>query len=95
MKATGVTALGCRLLASTGLLLSAMGVMTFCGYPDHRPSDCSVFAAQEVSPYVLPYQVGRSFKVEKTTVTEARSTTQSILACQPALRLSQAEADRS
>lgn len=48
-------------------LLVALGVLTCCGSPDPMPSDCSVFSGQETSPYVLPYEVGRSFKVTKTT----------------------------
>lgn len=49
------------------LLLIALLVSISCGSPDPQPSDCSVFPAQETSPYVLPYEVGRSFKVSKTT----------------------------
>ncbi len=49
------------------LLLIALGVSISCGSPDPMPSDCSVFQAQEKSPYVLPYEVGRSFRVSKTT----------------------------
>jgi len=49
------------------LLLIALALSTSCGYPDHTPSDCGVFAAQETSPYILPYEVGRSFEVTKTT----------------------------
>ena len=49
------------------LVLIALALSTSCGYPDQRPSDCSVFAAEETSSYILPYEVGRSFEVTKTT----------------------------
>jgi len=49
------------------LLLIALALSLSCGYPDHRPSDCSVFPAQETSPHILPYEIGRSFEVTKTT----------------------------
>lgn len=50
------------------LFLIALGVSLSCGgFPDKMPSDCSVFSAQETSPYILPYEVGRSFEVWKTT----------------------------
>jgi murein DD-endopeptidase MepM/ murein hydrolase activator NlpD len=48
-------------------LLIALGAFSSCGSPDPMPSDCSVFPAQQTSPYVLPYEVGQSFKVSKTT----------------------------
>ena len=49
------------------LLLIALGMSISCGSSDPMPSDCSVFPAQETSAYVLPYEVGRSFRVAKTT----------------------------
>ncbi len=48
------------------LLFIALGISTSCGSPDPMPSDCSVFSAQENSPYILPYEE-RSFSVSKTT----------------------------
>lgn len=54
----------CRIL----LLLIALGTATSCGSgSDPMPSDCGAFPAQETSPYILPYEVGRSFSVSKTT----------------------------
>ncbi len=49
------------------LLLIVLGLVTSCGSPDPPPSDCTGFPAQQSSPYVLPYEVGRSFSVGKTT----------------------------
>jgi murein DD-endopeptidase MepM/ murein hydrolase activator NlpD len=49
------------------LFFIGLGVLISCGSTDPLPSDCSVFAAQETSAYVLPYEVGRSFRVIKTT----------------------------
>ena len=52
---------------SVPLLLIALGFSISCGsYYERPPSDCSVFPAQQTSLYVLPYQVGQSFKVGKT-----------------------------
>lgn len=41
--------------------------MISCGSSDPMPSNCGIFPAQETSPYILPYEVGRSFEVWKTT----------------------------
>jgi murein DD-endopeptidase MepM/ murein hydrolase activator NlpD len=49
------------------LLLIALGLSIACGSWDSMPSDCSIFPAQETSLYVLPFEVGRSFRVAKTT----------------------------
>ena len=49
------------------LLFIGLGVLISCGSSDPMPSDCSVFPAQQTSPYILPYEVGRSFRVVKTT----------------------------
>src|SRR5579871_317722 len=49
------------------LLLIGLGVLISCGSSDPPPSDCSVFPAQQTSQYILPYEVGRSFRVIKTT----------------------------
>ena len=49
------------------LLLIALVFFSSCGSSHPLPSDCSVFPAQETSPYVLPYEVGQNFKVTKTT----------------------------
>lgn len=50
------------------LLLIALGTSTSCGgSADRMPSACGVFPAQETSPYILPYEVGRRFEVWKTT----------------------------
>ncbi len=45
----------------------ALSILSSCASSDKSPSDCTVFPAPQTSPYVLPYEVGRSFKVEKTT----------------------------
>lgn len=47
------------------LLLITLIISPACGSSE-RPADCSVFPAPETSPYVLPYEIGRSFKVSKT-----------------------------
>lgn len=52
---------------TVSLLVVALGVFASCGSSDPRPSDCAVFAAQKTSPYVLPFKVGRWFRVVKTT----------------------------
>jgi murein DD-endopeptidase MepM/ murein hydrolase activator NlpD len=52
----------CTLLLFMGLVL-----LISCGSRDPMPSDCSVFPAQQTSPYILPYEVGRSFEISKTT----------------------------
>ena len=49
------------------LLLIAVATSASCGSPDPLPSDCTVFAAQQTSAYLLPYEVGRWFRVAKTT----------------------------
>jgi murein DD-endopeptidase MepM/ murein hydrolase activator NlpD len=49
------------------LLLICMGTIISCGSSDPMPADCSVFSAQQTSLYVLPYEVGRTFRVSKTT----------------------------
>ncbi len=54
-------------ICTLALLIVALGMSISCGSLDPMPSDCSVFPAQETSPYVLPYEVGQSFKVSKTT----------------------------
>lgn len=54
-------------VCTLSLLLIGLGVLISCGSSDPTPSDCSIFPAQQTSPYILPYQVGRSFRVVKTT----------------------------
>lgn len=49
------------------LLFIGLGVLISCGSPDPTPSDCSIFPAQQTSQYILPYEVGREFRVVKTT----------------------------
>ena len=49
------------------LLFISLGLLVSCGSSDPMPSDCSAFPAQQASPYILPYDVGRSFRVVKTT----------------------------
>lgn len=48
-------------------LFIGLGVLISCASPDPMPSNCSGFPIQQTSPYVLPYEVGQSFAVAKTT----------------------------
>ncbi len=54
-------------ICALSLLFIGLGVLNSCGSSDPMPSDCSAFPAQQTSPYILPYEVGRSFGVAKTT----------------------------
>ena len=54
-------------VCTPSLLFLGLAMLISCGSPDPMPSDCSVFPVQSTSPYVLPYEVGRSFRISKTT----------------------------
>ncbi len=54
-------------VCALSLLFIGLGVLNSCGSSDPMPSDCSAFLAQQTSPYILPYEVGQSFGVAKTT----------------------------
>jgi len=54
-------------ICMVSLLLISLGMLISCGSSDPMPSNCGVFPVQQTSPYILPYEVGRSFRVATTT----------------------------
>ncbi len=54
-------------ICALSLLFIGLGVLFSCASPDPMPSNCSGFPGQQTSPYVLPYEIGQSFRVTKTT----------------------------